>query len=69
MPRDGLQNGTNGRRLHERRRAAAKENTADLTALGHRRLMGHFARKSRDILRFIDGGVADMRVEVAIGAF
>ena len=64
--RDRVENGRNGRRLHQRRRAAAKEHRRDGAAgnaLSGRRDLG---RKGADIARLIDRGMAHMAVEVAI---
>ena len=67
--RDRIENGGDGRRLHQRRRAAAKEHRRDGAARNARRGRRDLRLEGAHIARFVDGGMADMTVEVAIGTF
>ncbi len=69
VPRHRIEHRGDGRRLHQRRRAAAEEDRGDRAAgyaLGGRRDLG---REGAGEAFLIDRGVADMAVEVAIRAF
>ena len=66
---DRIENGADGLRLHQRRRAAAEEDRGDLAAGRARRGRFDFAREGAGKALFVDRGMADMAVEVAIRAF
>ena len=65
--RDGVEQRAHGRRLHQRRRAAAEEDGGDGAA---RRALGgggDLGREGAHVARLVDGGVAHVAVEIAIG--
>ena len=66
---DRIQNGADRLRLHQRRRAAAEENRRHLAARPACRGGFDLARKGASKTFFVDGGVPDMAVEIAIRAF
>ena len=66
--RDGVENAAHRLRLHQRRRAAAEEDRRHLLRRDARGGGLDLAREGADIAVFVDRGVADMAVEVAIRA-
>src|SRR5262249_52689901 len=64
-----FENGGNCFRLHQRGRAAAEENAAHFPARHQLRLMRDLPRQSFHVALLINRLVADMAVEIAIGAF
>ena len=65
---DGIENRFDSGGLHQRRRAAAEENRRHATAARARRRGGDFLVYRLHVMRFVITAVADMAVEVAIGA-
>ena len=68
-PRDDVEDRTDGRGLHQRRRAAPEKNTANGPPRSHCRLRRKFLFEGRQIARFVNPVMPDMRIEIAIRAF
>ena len=68
-PANGVENGRHRLRLHQRGRAATKEDRRYLAPRCQRRAMGDLGPERRHESRLVHRLVADMGVEVAIGAF
>ncbi len=66
---NAVQDRLDGRRLHQRGRAAADEDGGDGAWAGELARGGHLFQESLDKARLVDRLMAHMAVEVAIGAF
>ena len=69
VPADGIQDGADGGGLHERWRAAAEEDGGDGALRREFGAMGDLRGEGRNETGLIHRRMADMAVEVAIGAF
>ena len=67
VARDRIENGADGRGLHQRGGAAAEKNAHRLSVGNARGGRRNFRRKRAHEARFVDRGVAHVAVEVAIG--
>ncbi len=69
MPCDFIQNASDGGWLHQRWRAAAKEDAGDLARAGKAGNVCDLCAVGREICDLVDAAEADVTVEVAVWAF